>query len=116
MTTIKARQSDSYIGTFDVSSEKDMEQLSYLRDMVRSMNKMLKRETGKTFRIVLRGRAPKAKVAMINGHFLSSSHKPVSYTYIGNIVGGLANATKVDAYIYTRYLEPLCYTNGREWI
>jgi hypothetical protein len=102
MTTINTRQSDSYLGTFDVSSEKDMEQLAYLRDMVRSMNKMLKRETGKTFRICVRGRAPKAKMVAKDGYFFVASRKPVSYNFGGNIVGGLANATKLDAYIYTR--------------
>jgi hypothetical protein len=102
MTIIKKRESDNYLGTFDVSSKKDMEQLSYLRNVVSSMNKMLKRETGKTFRVCVRGRAPKKKMAVKDGYFLSVSRKPVSYDYGGNIVGGLANATQLDAYIYNR--------------
>jgi hypothetical protein len=102
MTNIKKRESDSYLGTFDASSKKDMEQLSYLRSVVSGMNKMLKRETGKTFRICVRGRAPKKKMAAKDGYFLSSSCRPVSYDFGGNIVGGIANATYLDAYIYTR--------------
>ena len=102
MTTINNRESDCYLGTFDVSSTKDMEQLSYLRDMVRNMNKMFKRETGKTFRICVRGRKPIVKIKLASGYITPASKGPVSFDYSGNIVGGLANATRLDAYIYTR--------------
>lgn len=97
------RQSDSYIGTFDVQSVTDMQQLSDLRQMVKNLNKMLKTRTGKTFRIVIRGRKPIVKMPVPRGYINPASKGPVSYTYGGNIVGGLANASKLDAYLYERY-------------
>ena len=103
MTISKNRKSDSYIGTFDVQSVSDMQQLSDLRQMVTSLNKMLKNKTGKTFRIVVRGRKPAVKMPVSRGWFTPASRGPVSYSYGGNIVGGLANATRLDAYLYERY-------------
>ena len=100
--TKQIRQSDAYLGTFDVSSAKDMEQLSYLRDMVTTLNKMLKGKVTKSFRVVVRGRSPKVKMAVAAGYYTAASRKPVSYGFGGNIVGGLANATKFDAYLYER--------------
>lgn len=97
------RQSDSYLGTFDVQSVADMQQLSDLRQMVKNLNKMLKNKTGKTFRVVVRGRKPAVKMAVPGGYCTPASKGPVSYTWGGNIVGGLANATKLDAYLYERY-------------
>ena len=96
------RQSDSYLGTFDVQSVTDMQQLSDLRQMVKNLNRMLKNKTGKTFRVVVRGRKPAVKMTVPAGYYTPASRKPVSYSYGGNIVGGLANATKFDAYLYER--------------
>lgn len=97
------RQSDSYLGTFDVQSVTDMQQLLDLRQMVKNMNKMLKLSTGKTFRIVIRGRKPITKMKLARGYITPASKGPVSFDYSGNIVGGLANASKLDAYLYERY-------------
>lgn len=99
---LNGRQSDSYIGTFDVQSAADMQQLSDLRQMVRNLNKTLKVKTGKTFRIVVRGRKPAVKMFVGRGYYTPASRGPVGYTYGGNIVGGLANATRLDAYLYER--------------
>ncbi len=96
------RKSDSYIGTFDVGSVTDMQQLADLRSMVRNLNKMLKRKTGKTFRVVVRGRKPAVKMSVGRGYFTPASRGLVSYDFGGNIVGGIANATRLDAYLYER--------------
>lgn len=102
MTITKNRQSDSYLGTFDVQSVTDMQQLSDLRQMVTNLNKMLKTKTGKTFRVVVRGRKPAVKMVVPRSFYTPASNRAVGYTYGGNIVGGLANATKFDAYLYER--------------
>lgn len=81
-------RSDAYIGTFSYECADDMLSLANLRDMVSNMNRML-REDGRNeyqFRVCLRGRRP------VNSN----------YDYFGNIVGGLAKASEVDAYIYRR--------------
>ena len=100
---LNGRQSDSYIGTFDVQSAADMQQLSDLRQMVRNLNKTLKVKTGKTFRIVVRGRKPVVKMLPTSRYPYNRPKGAVSYNFGGNIVGGLANATKLDAYLYERY-------------
>lgn len=96
------RSSDSYIGTFDVQSVADMQQLADIREMVSSLNRMLKRKTGKTFRVVVRGRKPLVKMHVGRTWCRPGTVNPVSYDFGGNIVGGIANATRLDAYIYER--------------
>lgn len=96
------RTSDSYVGTFDVNSVSDMQQLADIREMVCNLNRMLKVKTGKTFRVVVRGRRPLVKMNVGRTWLRPASTKPLSYDFGGNIVGGIANATRLDAYIYER--------------
>lgn len=94
--TVNRRKSKSYIGTFDVKSVSDMQQLNDLRQMVTTLNGTLKAATGKTFRLVVKGRKPEVKIVNPRTGRLRS------YDTFGDIVGGLANATRLDAYIYER--------------
>jgi hypothetical protein len=83
---IDKNRSDAYIGTFSYECADDMLQLQDVRAMVKNMNKSLREaKMDYNFRVVLRGRQPNT-----------------SYDYFGNVVGGIGNATKVDAYIYRR--------------
>lgn len=99
------RVSDSYLGTFDYGCADDMLRLEELKNMVKNMNKMLREENvGKSFRVVLRGRKPVEKKEINTMPWGSGlcRMRTVSYDYFGNIVGGIANATRVDAYLYRR--------------
>ena len=100
------RYSNSYVGTFNYECADDMLRLEDLKCMVRNMNRML-REDGRDyqFRVVLRGRKPAEKQVINTMPWGSGMRrmKEVSYDYFGNIVGGIANATRVDAYIYRRF-------------
>jgi hypothetical protein len=98
------RKSDSYVGTFSIECADDMLQLEELKAMVRNMNTMLK-DSGfgqYQYRVCLRGRKPIKKEVCPPGYYTPGSRGPVSYNYFGNIVGGIANASKYDAYIYRR--------------
>lgn len=100
------RNSDSYIGTFDYGCADDMLRLEDIKDMVKNMNRMLREESyGKyQFRVVIRGRKPVEKEE-VNIYSYGTGMREMrkrSYDYHGNIVGGIANATRVDAYIYRR--------------
>ena len=91
------RYSDSYIGTFDIYSVNDMERLNELKAMVRCLNKDLKvRSPGLQYRVVMRGRKP-----LVKGYDRETG-KSYNYDWCGNLVGGIANATAIDAYLYKR--------------
>ena len=94
------RESTSYIGTFHVGNPDDAVEL----DMVKSMVKWFNKSTHKKHkvRLCLRGRKPKTKMNYPGGYFLAKSKGPVSYNPSGNIMGGIKNATVLDAYIYRR--------------
>ena len=94
------RESTSYIGTFQVGNPDDAVEL----DMVKSMVKWFNKSTHKKHkvRLCLRGRKPKTKMNYPGGYFLPKSKGPVSYNPSGNIMGGIKNATVLDAYIYRR--------------
>ena len=106
MNMNSGRTSDAYIGTFDYGSAGDMLQLDEIKGMVKNMNRML-REDGRgqyQFRVVLRGRQPVEKQD-VNIYSYGTGLRDIrkrSYDYFGNVVGGIANASKVDAYIYRR--------------
>jgi len=53
-------------------------------------------------RLCLRGRKPKTKYNYLGGYLQAKSKGPVSYNPSGNIMGGIKNATVLDAYIYRR--------------
>lgn len=103
---MKKRESNAYIGTFDYGCADDMLSLENIKVMVRNMNRML-REDGRDykFRVCLRGRKPVEKkvINVMPWGTGMRDMREVSYDYFGNIVGGIANASCVDAYIYRRY-------------
>lgn len=95
------RASTSYVTTLDVNSATDMEILKNIKKSVSVMNY---RNPNKK-RVVLRGRKPAVKM-LAPVYWRHWVHAPaigaVSYDNFGNIVGGIANATKLDVYIYDR--------------
>lgn len=92
------RTSKSYVFTADTKSAADMMRIDEVKGAVSMLNKM---STTKS-RVVLRGRKPEVKMIAAAGYFNKASVKPVSYDWGGNIVGGIANATMIDVYIYKR--------------
>tara|TARA_B100000131_G_scaffold192579_1_gene185100 strand:+ start:3877 stop:4188 length:312 start_codon:yes stop_codon:yes gene_type:complete len=94
------RDSTSYIGTFQCDNPNDMSQI----DMVKSIVKWFNKSSHKKYkvRLCLRGRKPKTKMLYPGGYYQQKSKGPVSYTPSGNIMGGIKNATVLDAYIYKR--------------
>ena len=87
-----SRKSTNYVCTLDINSYSDMEKLSVIKATVSAINKNISTHNKK--RIVIRGRKPFQR-KNICGNL-------VSYDYGGNIVGGIANASKLDVYIYDR--------------
>lgn len=99
------RYSNSYIGTFNYKCADDMLNLENIKSMVKGMNAMLKKDGyDYSFRVCLRGRKPVKKKLINTMPWRSGLRREskVSYDYFGNIVGGIANASAVDAYIYRR--------------
>lgn len=96
-------RTDSYIGTFDVLDASDMLQLEDVRAMVKNMNKMLRVDGfGEyQYRVVVRGRKPVEKKKVKNVFTGKTSVR--SYDAGGNVIGGIKNATRLDAYIYRRH-------------
>lgn len=92
------RKSTSYVCTLDVNSVSDMEILQAIRKTVSVSNY---RSPAKK-RVVIRGRKPATKMLVVGNHFQKPSKNPMSYDWAGNIVGGIANATKYDVYVYDR--------------
>lgn len=93
------RYSNAYVFTADINSAADMLKIDELRQTVSIINKM-GRGIGPSKRVVLRGRKPLEKKVVRN--FWTGEESLRSYDWGGNIVGGLANATKYDVYIYDR--------------
>ena len=92
------RSSQGYVGSVYTQSAGDMLELDGVRNMVKNMNKQLRMENAVDnrghklqYRVVVKGREPFEKV---NGR---------SYHWSGDIVGGLANAKRLDVYIARRY-------------
>ena len=84
------RISNNYLTTLDVNSASDMIRLNEIKDTIRISNRSI--FNNRKLRVVLRGRKPIVKT----GRY--------SYDWCGNIVGGIANASKLDVYIYTRQM------------
>lgn len=82
------RISNNYLTTLDINSASDMIQLNEIKDTIRISNRSI--FNNRKLCVVLRGRKPIVKT----GRY--------SYDWGGNIVGGIANASKLDVYIYTR--------------
>lgn len=103
---MKNRVSESFIGTFKTLDKNFDGDILSLRLRVKGMNADEK-EAGSDlrYRLVLRGRRPFKKMILDRAStwgWIPVSRNPVSYDYFGNIVGGLENASEVDAYIYER--------------
>ena len=105
MTNMKSRKrtSQDYAGTFDVRSVNDMIALDILKKTVKNLNENLKRSgavnkygTPIRYRLVTKGRRPFQK------HINLRTGRAISYTWAGDIVGGISNASQLDAYIYRR--------------
>ena len=94
------RESTSFIGTFQVGNPDDAVELDMVKSMVRWFNKSS--HVKHKIRLCLRGRKPKKKMLDRGGYFTPASKGPVAYSYSGNIMGGIKNATVLDAYIYRR--------------
>ena len=92
------RTSTSYVCTLDVNSVADMQSLELIRKTVRLSNTRVANKK----RVVIRGRQPAVKMQAAGGWIHRPSKGLVSYDWAGNIVGGIANATKIDVYIYDR--------------
>lgn len=91
----------NYIASYDPQSVNDMQMLAEARKLVSGMNRLLKADGHKhQYRLVLRGRKPIQKSTISN--WRTGKTTVSGYDWAGNIVGGLANATKYDAYIYRR--------------
>ena len=90
------RTSTSYIFTADINSASDMLQIEELRKAIKSLNTI----SDKKKRVVLRGRKPLVKMDKYNPY--TGKMSKLSYDWAGNIVGGIANATKIDVYVYNR--------------
>jgi hypothetical protein len=86
------RTSTSYVCTLDVNSVSDMQMLQVIRKTVRVSNTRMPNKK----RVVLRGRKPAEQ------YFNLRTGRFNSYNWGGDCVGGIANATKLDVYIYDR--------------
>ena len=90
------RTSTSYLCTLDVNSVSDMQELALIRKTVKVSNY----RTVNKKRVVIRGRKLVVK-AKVTDRWTGKT-RVLSYDWAGNIVGGIANATKIDVYIYDR--------------
>ena len=90
--------STSYVCTLDVNSCVDMEKLAAIKAAVKTINRDC--SVGRKKRVVVRGRKPIEKREVYRRW--TNTFNEVSYDWAGNIVGGIANATKSDVYIYDR--------------
>lgn len=90
------RKSESYVTTLDVNSVVDMQTLKTIRATIKAVNAY----NHKKKRVVLRGRKP-TKIGK-SCNFWTGKTKIGGYDWAGNIIGGLANASKLDVYIYDR--------------
>ena len=107
-TTIKRdskgkQRTDAWVGRFHVGCAGDMLELEKIKDTVKSMNKLLsqgeatdKRGRPIRYRLKVKGRKPINKV--IN----PDTGRENGFTHFGEIIGGIANASELDAYIYRR--------------
>lgn len=99
----RVRTSTSYVGTFDVRSAEDMIKLENFKKTIKSLNEDLKKARAVNsygspmrYRVALKGRRPFQKEINLR------TGRPISYTWAGDVVGGLANASQYDVYLYRR--------------
>lgn len=93
-TSKTTRTSNAYVATLNPMSMSDMLSLDALRAKIARQNKT----SDKKLRVVVRGRAPIAKFTVETG----TGGRTFGYDGYGNIVNGLANAQRLDVYVYER--------------
>jgi hypothetical protein len=104
---MKARNSKDYIGSVYVEDAGGMLELQDLRGFVTGMNTSLREYGAKDkygrdiqYRIRVCGREPINKGEA--KHWIFGTRKNVGYDWGGNVIGGIANANRLDVYIYRR--------------
>jgi hypothetical protein len=97
------QRTDAWVGRFHVGCAGDMLELEKIKGTVKHMNSLLKEGEIKDklgrdvrYRVELKGRKPIEK--KINPR----TGNEYGYRKFGDIVGGIANASEIDAYIYKR--------------
>ena len=102
-----ARTSKDYMGSVFTADAAGMLQLEDLRRMVRNLNRDLREYGAKDtkgrliqFRVEVRGREPIKKGSC--SHWLFGKADNRSYDWGGNCIGGIANASRLDVYLYRR--------------
>ena len=100
---MKNRVSENFVITLKTLDKNFDVDIQSLRHRVKRIN-LVEKEAGSNtrYRLTLRGRRPFKKMISKPHWIFGASPNPVSYDYFGNIVGGLENASEVDAYIYKR--------------
>ena len=111
LVNMNKRTSDAYIGSIDTLSVSDMEQLENIRSYVKVMNKHLHDANARDprgnplrYRVTLKGREAieKQTVNSYSWHKEKWEPRSRSYNVFGDIVGGIANAKRIDVYIHRR--------------
>lgn len=93
---MRNRTSGNFVMTIDPLSAADMEKLQAVKLAIKAVNTYNKNKK----RVVLRGRKPITKKIIHN--FWTGSAGYRGYDWAGNVIGGLANASKMDVYIYDK--------------
>jgi hypothetical protein len=98
------RSSTNYIGSADTSCETDMIRVEEVRSIVKTMNKYLRESNAVDrrgmklqYRVSLKGREA------IQKEINPRTGNPISYNLLGDLVGGVKNAGRIDVYIHQRY-------------
>lgn len=101
---MNARSSTSYIGSVNTSCETDMIRVEEVRSIVKTMNKYLRESNAVDrrgmklqYRVSLKGREA------IQKEINPRTGNPISYNLLGDLVGGVKNAGRIDVYIHQRY-------------
>lgn len=104
---MKSRTSNDYLGSIYTEDAGSMLQLEDLRRMVKNLNRDLREFGAKDrhgrdiqFRVEVRGREPIEKGSC--SHWLFGKADNRSYDWGGNVIGGIANAKRLDVYMYRR--------------
>ncbi len=103
----KARSSKDYLGSIYAADAAGMLQLEDLRRMVKNLNTDLRKfgaidtkGNAIQFRVRVCGREPIETGTAT--HWLLGKADNRSYDFGGNVIGGIANAKRLDVYLYRR--------------
>lgn len=92
---IRDRKSTSYVCSLDPQSCVDMEILATLKRAVKVLNKDVKWEDCGSW-----GMVKKCKRVRVKGREAIEKVNGKSYNWSGDLLGGLANAKRLDVYIH----------------